>query len=147
MSLCASARCPRGPGWGRLHGAWPAVPWPCANAKLVVGLKGLISDVPGILAFKWPVQLGKVVLLLFVCVVMRRVGRRKPPSGQGSVPHAPPFVFGIGDRFATVIPWSVMYGFLFALNAGVMCSTVISLDWVLLCLKKKKPRKFQKANV
>lgn len=121
---------------------------PCFNAKTCRRFEGLIPAVPGILDFKRPVLLGEGGATIVRACRDAKGGETQTALRPGSVPRARRLVFGTGDRFAAVISWSVMYGFLFALNGGIMCSTVISLDQGLLCQKKKKnPLKFQNVNV
>lgn len=126
---------PPRPRLGTSRAARPAVPWPCSNAKLVVGLEGLNPDVPAILVL---LRLGEACATIVRVCCDAKGGRFANLLPQARFPAwRSSFGFGIGDRFAAVISWTVMYGFLFALNDGIMCSTVISLDRVLLCLKKK----------
>lgn len=111
---------------------------PCSNEKLVVGLEHLTPDVPDILVFQRPVQLGDGCATIVRRCCDAQGGRLADLLPQARFPASRPSLgSGIGDRFAAVISWSVMYGFLFALKGGIMCSTVISLDQVWLCLKKK----------
>lgn len=47
-------------------------------------------------------------------------------------------IFRICDRFVIVILWSVLYGFLFVFNGGIMCLIVISFSLGFVMFLKKK---------
>lgn len=93
---------------------------PGSNAKLVVGLEGLTAGSAAS-------GLDRPAPLLFPCAGREGWLELESPLPQaGSVPRSQRLTLPICDRFATVISWSVIYGFLFSFKAGIMCSAVIS---------------------